>query len=118
MTAKQLETHIDDSLRVGVLAALEEAKLRFVSHLMACQRCEERLLELIEEVSALEKADDAAETSCEQTRVVVLQLLDFAKRPAPEHLAHLQRCEDCYDLFVDPAKSLRVLEADETGEVG
>ena len=118
MTAKRLETHIDDSLRVGVLSAMEEAKLHFVPHLMACQRCEERLLELVEELSAVERGTDIAEVACEQTRDAVLQLLDIGKRLAPEHLAHLLRCEECHDLFIEPAMNLRVLEAEETGEAG
>lgn len=118
MTARRLKTHFDDSLRVGVLAGLEESKLRFVPHLMACQRCGERLLELVEEVSALEKGNNAAEPACEQIRDAVLQLLDLGKPLPAQHLAHLQRCEDCYDLFVEPAKNIRVLEAEETGEAG
>lgn len=117
MSAERVETHIDDSIRVGVLGALEEAKLRFVPHLMDCPRCQERLLEVVDELDVLAE-EDFAELTCEQVRNAVLQLLDSGKPLIPEHLAHLRRCEDCYDLFIAPAMALRAIASEETGEVG
>ncbi len=118
MPEERVETHIDDLIRVGVLGALEEAKLRFVPHLMDCPRCQERLLDVVDELDAFTEAEHFPELTCEQVRNSVVQLLDSGKSLTPELLAHLRRCEDCYDLFIEPAMALRALEADETGEVG
>lgn len=118
MPEERIETHIDDLIRVGVLGALEEAKLRFVPHLMDCQRCQERLLDVVDDLDAFTEAEHFPQLTCEQARNAVLQLLDSGKPLTPEHLAHLRRCEDCHDLFVEPAKALRAIGEGETGEVG
>jgi hypothetical protein len=118
MAPQRVEPHLDDVVRLGVLGALEEAKLRLTPHLMACEQCQMRLLDLADELDALTDTESVSEVTCEQVRHAVLQLLDLGKALTREHLAHLHRCEDCYDLFVEPAKALRVIGEGEMGEMG
>ena len=116
MEGERRATHFPDWLRVGVLGEGEEAKLRFVPHLMDCQRCREHMLAVADGIVAFLRA--SSPLACHQARNAVFQYLEFDRPLGDEVLAHLTSCPDCYEHFIEPANNLAVIEADETGLPG
>ena len=116
MEGERRETHFPDWLRVGVLGEGEEAKLRFVPHLMACERCRDHLLAAADQMPAFLRA--SSPLACHEARNAVFQYLEFDRPLGEDVMAHLTSCAECYDHFVEPAKNLVVIEADETGLPG
>lgn len=107
-------THINDSLRLGVLAQDEGAELRLEAHLMGCPLCREASISLWENLrEAAEEAALAQPYSCPRTRNALFRHLEESRALEPAALAHLQSCIGCSDHFLEPAKAIFTAEVDE-----
>jgi len=110
--------HIPDTVRVGVIAAVEEHELWLQGHLMACQGCRAPLIDLLLKRTAV-RLGRPPEVPCAKARDVMFRYLEGGALPDDATFAHIASCDLCDDLFFEPAQAviLQEYEPEHLGEV-
>ena len=106
--------HLPDELRVAVLASEEVAERRLQGHLMSCEGCRRPLLALAELMPPPSLAQGPADPAdCPSVRHSVILYIEEGRSLSSETIDHLSRCEDCGDLFLEPAISVTRTDREE-----
>ena len=106
-------THLADALRVGVLAEEEGSELRIEGHLMSCEFCGQATASLWSNMIAPANPRLLGrQVTCPTARNTILRHLEQGRPLEAAALAHLRRCEACFDHFLGPAKARSAFEND------
>ncbi len=110
--------HIPDTVRVGVIADMEEHEVWLQAHLMACEGCRAPLITLMLKRTAVD-VHRPPEMPCAKARDVMFRYFEGGPLPDEAVLAHITACDRCDDLFFEPAEAviLKEYEPEHVGEV-
>ena len=110
--------HIPDSVRVGVIACMDQHELRFQGHLMCCEGCRAPIVALILKRAAMDIVRPPR-IPCGKARALMFRYLEGGDDPDDITFAHITSCDLCDDLFFEPAQAviLREYEPEHLGEV-
>jgi hypothetical protein len=110
--------HIPDTIRVGVIACMEEHDLWLQAHLMACEGCRAPLIALMLKRTAVD-VRRPSEMPCAKARDLMFRYFEGGSLPDEAVLAHITACDRCDDLFFEPAQAviLKEYEPEHLGEV-